>query len=281
MNGKRLLLLTVLVSLFAACEANPASKQGQNDTVEVKPELEYQLASEVNIDWNEDGVREKVALWYRNDTTMSLKIKTGSEEDRYVMPEIGYPEHSEKIILEKGKLSAVSFIMNYYEPEATIQNTIDEKRASLVVGRKDGKFAPLLNTMQHTVHQKDNYMIVYDGDAQLTITDKSTGFIVSFKLDNIENSLFKNNVQDTDMNKIFQPSTWYTEVKMNQGTDQGNAEIICVKLIPGFQREYPLGFFEYHYTWKNGQFDLTKEIFFSAKGVFIEEPKVIKQMLFD
>jgi hypothetical protein len=218
-------------------------------------------------------------IGYRPQQPEVLIIQTSSGVQELQLPQAAFPVNASPLMLDGGH-DAVAVRLHYFEPEATIQNPIDERWAYVVLEETGGKIETLLNTMNAAPNQADNFQIRFDREGHFEIRDRNTSFTVALNIEAVEEyRRFFDRIDGDQQTPQFQPSDWFTLVTLTAAGPK--TEIVCVKLIPGIRREAPLGYFQYHYRWMNGEFALTKESFFTAAGVFMENPKIIKEKTFE
>ncbi|MFD2670961.1 hypothetical protein [Marinicrinis sediminis] len=283
MSGKVYLIITLLMIILVGCGQEMNNDPGQEERIpndiqqgnlstveEISSQKEYLNLSTLQVQWYADEDPEQLDISYRLSDILQLKIKTTNEEWDLDLPELAYPEDVQVIQLEEGQ-SALSIKLNYYEPEATIQNPVDERWAYLILRSQNNRFMTLLNTMTDQSHTENNFKISFTSPDHFNILDHSTNFTVDFKSD-----LYSENPNLS----LFKPSNWFTQVNLTT-SQTGNAEISCTKMIPGLNKESPLGFFKYNYIWINDAFVLTKESFFTSPGVFMENPTIVKETSYE
>ncbi|WP_025027499.1 hypothetical protein [Caldalkalibacillus mannanilyticus] len=270
----------LIILLFSGCTQNEGLKEQQTIGERDEQQNELTLVGKESIDWDGSGIKEEVEVSYYNAETLHLIIKTKEQEQIFIMPQVAFPEQVTTLSLDASQ-SGIAIQINYYEPEATIQNKVDERWAYLILGRQKGEIIPLLNSLEHLDHQNQNYEIVYYRDGKCAVIDHSSMVEIEFMIpfDDEYKSLFHHLMNESESITKYESADWYMDIKIEE---KENKPIIKFsKMIPGIQRNDPLGYFQYDYTWKNDHFVLSKEAFFTAKGVFFLDPVEIKQVSFD
>lgn len=289
-------LLILLLILLSACQAKNASdpnatmpaqinkeSNSQTEDVHQSKHEKYNLIFEEKIVWTKDNAPDAVKILARNDDRLHIKVMSGFGEKSIELDEYGFPERVEIFPLDMKGSQALLLKINYYQPEEKTETIIDERWAVLVLGQKDGKINPLFQTMNLPVNLNHNYNVEYNIDVGFKILDKSTGFTVNFvpTYDDEYRTYLNQAIQKTEFERAFEPSAWFAQVDLVPATENENSMIRLTKVIPGLKRDYPVGFFEYEYTWDLNQYRLSKEKFYTAEGVFLLNPKKIQEMKFD
>ncbi|MBH5320907.1 hypothetical protein I6N90_24270 [Paenibacillus sp. GSMTC-2017] len=75
--------------------------------------------------------------------------------------------------------SAIAIKLNYYEPESTVQNSVDERWGYVIMGKLNGEIVELFNSLEVAAHKENNYEVALNELNHIQITDKSTQFTTS------------------------------------------------------------------------------------------------------
>ncbi|MBO9599140.1 MAG: hypothetical protein J7559_15140, partial [Cohnella sp.] len=65
------------------------------------------------------------------------------------------------------------------------------------------------------------------------------------------------------LNRI-EPALFYNSVEASDLNGDGIEEIVCTRYIPGFYLQHVLGLVSYIFEWKDGGYQLTKEVLFQS-----------------
>lgn len=275
------LIVTLLLSGCGRSEPaldTVAAESQPNQSTQEEEQSDFIAMGNTRIAWDGSNNEEEFEASYRIQDHLQLKIHTEDEEMLLDLTKVAFPDKMNVIALQEG-VNAIAITLDYHEPAATIELPINERWAYLIIGKQNGKLAVLLNTIEDKTHQENNYQITFDRKGYFQIIDNLTQFKVDFNVEiDDEYEHFYRNLSEDENPNLFQPANWFTQI--NPILTNSKFEIEYIKMIPGVRSRKPLGFFSYHYNWIDSQFALTKETFFTAPGVFIENPKVLKEQQF-
>ncbi|CAH1224954.1 hypothetical protein PAECIP111893_05199 [Paenibacillus plantiphilus] len=260
-----------------------ASQPAENAEVKTLPETngELMLLNE-NTDWNKDGNSETLKVSVVTDNTMKIFVEYDGLKQEVSIRGNGSPISCEIVQLDESTPGLEVKISGAGTSDAGL-NPMEHKLMVFIWAFKDNKLMPVFNTTDHAANQPNNYEIKYEGERKFTLTDKMTAFsvVTDAVVDEGEEPIFNRIVENTEvMKKQFATSLlWFAEADFIND-DEGGAKINLVKLIPGYSRVHSLGYFRYTYNWNGDEFVLRQEGFFTAKGVMMLEPKLLKETNF-
>jgi hypothetical protein len=238
------------------------------------------LLLEENPDWNQDGNTENLSVSASNDNGITITVEYEGEKQAVNIQKNGTAQSSEVIQLDE-KTYGIAVKISGNDPNGTINDPVDERFSYLIWAFVDNQLIPVFNGFENNANLNDTYEIKYLGGGEFSLTDKKTEFKVEVKaeVEESDEALFNRIVESNEvMKKQFEPSTWFTSAELI--VLNNSMQIDLIKMIPGYDRAHPLGYFQYTFAWAGKEFILQKESFFTASGVMMLEPKVVKEMKF-
>lgn len=264
---KKLYILLLLTLILNGCETE---NQTNNSNSKNKPSLNAQEQFDDQFKVSEE----------QTSNGLRLEISYLNLKASYTLPENCFLESSSTLKLDADTEGLVLKI-NGNDPNMLINHNSDNRFAYLIWSTADGQLRLIFNSFELEMNNDANYNTFITEDQQLSVYDKANDFNVIFSpyVSEGDEKFYQDIINNVDQVKsLFTTSKWFIATEILE--DNNSTLIRLTKLFNGYNSANPSGYFEYYYTYQNEKFYLSKESFYTAKGLNLIDPILIKSVDF-